>query len=52
MYTASPAIDVSIMAKVFFSTSIVATINMAREKPIIKYIGGRPSRYIGIINAK
>ena len=43
---------VSGIASVFFSISIVATNNTASEMPMIRYIGGNPSRYIGIRNAK
>src|SRR6185437_5830810 len=46
------AIDVRIIANVFFSTKIVATTSIANEKPITRYTGGNPSLYMGIRKEK
>ena len=44
--TIRPASKVNIIARIFFSTSNVATTSAPKENPITKIIPGKPSRYI------
>ena len=52
IYVTRAAINVSKMARVFFSTSRVATTRAAREKPMTRMVAGNPSLYMTIKKEK